>query len=612
MTADLSVKVAGADVPVTFTDSLSDIAEWCSGRGLLGLDTETAGGIDIYSDAFDVRLLQLADVDEAIVVPVEEFDTRDRRLLGDIIREHARYRGLAIHNADFDLAALDRVGILSLDAIGPHDIRDTRSISYLLDSRPAGVGNALGHSLKALADAWIDPQCSELGQAILDARFRELGYESKADGFTNIPLRDHDYVIYAALDAVLTRRLVDIFQPFIEEQNLQRLERFDNEVSDACRKMRRHGLDVDADYIESSLIPYLEQREAEARRDALFHGVTNIFSSRECVRVLMAQGWQPTEETPSGQPKLDKTILADLVADGNDLARAILQGKQAAKYLATYAVPLLEERDSNNRVHAEIRPTGAITGRMSISRPPLQQLPSTGPDAYRIRQAIVAGEGQVFGSCDYSQVEFRIMGALAQESTLIEAVTAGEDVYDTIARSIYGEGFTGADRKVAKMIALARIFGSGNSTIARQAGLTIHEANDVVRKYDQRFPRMRSFSRRLQDRASLGRREVITPSGRRIRQEADALYRATNHLVQSTASDLLKQALLDLIYEGGLVPGPDIRLCIHDEILFASPSERFDDRALTVSSFMTTTFLGMPIASEASLVGPSWGDAYKP
>jgi DNA polymerase-1 len=514
-------------------------------------------------------------------------------------------------HSDYDLLAMDAVGMIALEDISPHDVRDTRAIAYLLDSRPSGVGNGIGHGLKPLSDVWIDPEASARGQAIVDDEFRENGW-SKGEGFTKISIHDPDFIIYSALDAWLTRRLVDIFEPHLAERGLNRLEAFDNEVADACRKMRRHGLQVDHHYVESELIPYLEAREAEGRREALAYGVENIHSTRQVSAALQAMGWTPAEFTPSGQPKVDKTVLADLVDGGNSLAGSIMKAKQAAKYLNTYAVPLIEESDSDGRVHPEIRPTGAITGRMSVAKPALQQLPSTGEDAWRVRRAIVAGEGLVFGSCDLSQVELRLMGALAEERKMIDAVVAGEDIYDTIASSIYGDGFTPGDRKTAKMIALARIFGSGNATIARQAGLTVAEATEVVKKYDDRFPRIKAYSRRLQDRASLGRREVITPSGRRIPQEADALYRAVNHTIQSTAADYLKQSLLRLIHEGGMVPGPDISLLIHDEILFTSTPERFDDRALTVRSFMTSNFLGMPIEADSTLIGPSWGDGYRP
>ena len=607
---DLSVRVAGRLLPVTLIEELCDVADWMQGRGLLGLDTETTG-LNIYSPDFRVRTVQLADTDGIIVIPVQMWDQKDRERLGSLIAEHARTRGLAIHSADYDLCAMDRDGIMRLEQVSPSDIRDTRSIAYLLDSRRSGTGNAIGHSLKGLSDAWIDPEASARGQAILDEKFKANGW-SKGEGFAKIDLYDPDFLIYGGLDAWLTRRLVDVFEPHLSERGLNRLELFDGQVSDACRKMRRHGLLVDTDYIETDLIPYLESREAEGRKEAVAFGVDNIHSTRQLSTALQAMGWKPTEFTATGQPVTDKSVLAELARQGNPLAASTQKAKQASKFLNTYAIPLLEGADENGRVHPEINPTAAVTSRMSVSNPPLQQLPSTGDDAWRIRRAIIAGEGRVFGSCDLSQVELRIMGALAGEPTMLSAVTAGEDIYDTIASSIYGPDFTPSDRKTAKMIALARIFGSGNATIARQAGLDVREAADIVKKYDQRFPRIKSYSRRLQDRASLGRREVITPSGRRIPQEADLLYRSVNHMIQSTAADYLKQSLLRLIHEGGLNPGPDISLLVHDEILFTSTPERFDDRALTVKSFMTSDFYGMPIEAESELLGPSWGDGYRP
>lgn len=607
---DLSVKVAGRVLPVAFTEELSDVADWISTRGTIGFDVETRGGVDLYGPDFDVRVLSLSDLESAIVIPVERYDAHDRRRLGDLLVRHARARGLVGHNAhEFDLPALDVAGVITLEDFSPHDVRDTRSQSYLLDPRPRGVGNAIGHALKALSDEWIDPAASSRGQALLAEIFQSNGWSTE-EGFSNIPIDDPTFVTYAGLDSFLSLRLSQIFEPHLVERDLRTLERFDAEVSLVCARMRKVGLLVDLDYIEHDLIPYLTKREAEGRRRALDFGIENVHSTAQVARALSALGWEPTEFTDTGKPKVDRAVLSALVADGHPLAEAVMLAKQSSKFLSAYAQNLLDFADADGRVHPEIRSTGAVSGRMSVARPAVQQMPSNGPEAWRLRRPFLAGPGLVFGSTDLEQVELRILGGLAGERSLIEAITAGEDPYSTIAEELFGPDFTASDRKLGKMVSLARVFGGGASTIARNGGISVDQAADVIRRYDSRFPRIRSYSRRLQDRASLSR-EITTVTGRRIPEEADSIYRCTNHHIQSVASDWIKSSLLRLV-ESGFEPGHDIALVIHDEILWTSTPERFEDRALTVRSCMEGTFEEMPISTDTTFVGPDWSGPYRP
>ena len=609
--AQLNVAVAGTSVPVTVMSDLSDIAEWLSTRELIGLDTETTG-LDPFTDDFRVRLIQLADLDEAIVIPVEMFDSRDLQRVGELIADHARAHRVCIHNADYDLMALDAVGICSLEQMRPEYVIDTRHMAYLLDPRPSGVGNSIGHGLKPLSDVWICSEASARGQLVLDDKAKEMGL-SRGEFFAKVDLFDPDFLRYAALDSWLCRKLHDILRPHIVERGLERIEIFDGQVADILRKMRRFGLAVDSEFVESELIPFLENEEAAGRRDAMAYGVDNVFSTRQVTTALEAMGWVPLEFTPSGNPKCDKAVLTELAESGNMLASAVMRAKQAAKFNAAYAIPFLSTADANGRIHPEINPVGAITARMSMSKPPVQQLPSTGPLAHLIRKAIIAGEGKVYGSADYDQLELRVCGALAGEQSLIHAVKNGEDVYNTIAESIFGQSFTPADRKVSKVVALARIFGSGNATIAKQAGLSLEQATEVVRRYDDRFPAIRSFSSRLRDRATLGRREVLTPSGRRIPIELDAAYKVTNYITQSSSADVIKQSIVNLVYDGGFVPGEQVSLVVHDELLFISTPDDFNDHARTVESYMNhADFYGMPLTAKSEYVGHAWGDKYAP
>jgi DNA polymerase-1 len=153
----------------------------------------------------------------------------------------------------------------------------------------------------------------------------------------------------------------------------------------------------------------------------------------------------------------------------------------------------------------------------------------------------------------------------------------------------------------------AKVYGGGADVIARQTGVDLETARNATSRYDRAFPGIKQFGRRLQDTAEHGAMEVVTPSGRRLPLDADRLYAATNYVVQSTARDVMAQALLRLD-DAGLADF--LLLPIHDEVLAEAPVADAADIARDIAAAMEMDFMGVPLTTDAEVAPGSWGTLY--
>jgi DNA polymerase-1 len=190
---------------------------------------------------------------------------------------------------------------------------------------------------------------------------------------------------------------------------------------------------------------------------------------------------------------------------------------------------------------------------------------------------------------------------------MIDAVNAGLDLHDVTATNLFGAEFSKAQRKLAKNVGFGRVYGGGAGTLSRQAGVPLADAKRAMAGYDTAFPGIKRFSKRLQERAEHGKPQVITPAGRVLPMDRARTYTATNYIVQSTARDVLANAILELEAAG---LGQYLLLPIHDEALCQVPTEHAAELAQQIADVMTVPFGALTLTAEAEVYGPSWGHGY--
>lgn len=557
----------------------------------LAVDVE-ATGLDHFAPGWRLRTVQLGTQEAAWVFQVERCPELLRSVV-TILQETSR---LLAHNASYDLLALDRVGVMSLEESWPKMV-DTYLLAHLLDPRQPQDGGT-GHMLENLSKAYFDPFAHEHRNALLD-HFKSQRW-AKEDGYALVDLDEEAFLRYGGADVILTSWLFEALAPKVHASGMWHLMEFETEVARICSIMQRKGLLVDQDYA-SELAEHLDQKAEHGEKVAASYGIANVNSTAQVAEVLQVLGAELREKTKTGKPKVDKAVLQGLLHRGGalaDVAQGIMDAKNAGKFRAAYVDNVMGALDEAGRVHPSIHSLQARTARMSISNPPLQQLPS---GDWRIRRLFVASEGHLIGAADYSQIELRVLGALAQEDAILQAVRDGVDLHQLTADRV------GIARKVAKMTNFLIVYGGGAGKLSTQAGIPLGEAQAAIRGFKRAYPGVSRYSRRLIERSEMGKLDVVTATGRRLPLDRQRVYAGVNYTVQSTARDVLAQALIDLD-KAGLVSY--LLLPIHDEVLFEVPEADAKELAFEIGQVMSMDILGTRLDAEGEVFGPSWGHGY--
>ncbi|MGW5402682.1 DNA polymerase A family protein, partial [Streptomyces sp. NPDC003952] len=455
----------------------------------------------------------------------------------------------------------------------------------------------------------------------LHAVFRKEYKATKHTGWALIDVRHPLYLTYAGLDVIYAVRLLRELGALVKGNGLSKLAHWEHRVQLLTTGMRKRGLRIDPEYT-ANLVAQLHDEAERHRNTAAEFGVANVNSTAQVIAALQGMGEEWSETTDSGAPSVSKDVLlpmADLghqwerldAREPNPVADAVVRAKRAEKWKTAYAQAFLDKVDAHGYIHPSIRSLAARTARMSVSDPALQQLPSSD---WTIRRCIIADPGQLIIAADYSQVEMRVLAALSRDEALMAAIASGEDLHTFTAKLVSGDKWEGMTdkarakaRKLYKAVGFGKVYGGGAITLSRQTGAPLAQVRDAVAAYDQTFPGIKAYGRRLQRGANYGGNEVVTPFGRHLPLDRDRAYAATNYVVQSTARDLLAKALCDLD-DAGL--SEHVLLPVHDELVCQAPAEDAEDVIRTIGRLMESTFGGVAITSDAEVYGPSWGSGY--
>lgn len=552
----------------------------------VAVDTESTG-LDLWSDSWRLRMVQFGTVREAWVLWLEgpeaiaAFDAVKSALL--------RLRRQVAHNRPFDVTSLERAG---LPAAGLWAGRDTMIMAHIIDSRAKQDGG-VGHSLKDLGAHWIDPSMKDGDEALKEWARAQKGIKVD-DRYWAAPFGLPELERYSGLDVMITRGLHDLFEKRIGEMECGKLLEFELAVQFECARMVTRGMKLDVEYAEALREFYLDREDVLLQKlDAA--GVENPNSGAQIRDALLAGGVELSERTGSGEFSVAKEVLSKLE---HPVAAMVMEYRHASKFRAAYVDSCLEIRDANDRVHPGIRSLQARTARMAVAAPALQQLPSSDP---LVRRMFVADEGMVMVAADYSQVELRVLSALAGERKMLAAIRDGVDLHTNTAEQV------GISRKLAKMTNFLIVYGGGAAKLAVQAGVSEDEAKAALNGFHRAFPGVRRYSNRLQEKSGKGVRPIVTPAGRHMHLDRDRTYACVNYMVQSTARDVLAEALLELgeseFADGLLLP-------VHDEFVAQAPADDAERWAKGIASVMEGPFGPTFLDADAEVYGPSWGHGY--
>ena len=386
--------------------------------------------------------------------------------------------------------------------------------------------------------------------------------------------------------------------------------------------MERTGASVSVPALSEASRQFAEGMERLEKRAFEEAGTEfNIASPKQVGEIIYGRlGVEPHKKTGSGQNSTKEDILSDL-APTVPLAGTVLEWRGLAKLRGTYSdvLPGLIDH-ATGLVHTNFNQAGTSTGRLSSSDPNLQNIPARTEEGRLIRKAFAAKEGWDIVSCDYSQIELRLMAELSGDEGLRKAFLSGADIHRHTAAEIFGKTMdevTPDERRKAKAVNFGLMYGMGAFGLAKRLRIDRKDAADYIALYFSRFPKVKTFIAGLLDTAHrTGYVETIT--GRHlfvpgIQGKGMALRAAervaTNAPLQGSAADLIKLAMVKV---AKFIEDKPVRLSlqVHDELVMEVRHDAADEVAKGVADIMRNVMkLSIPLDVGIG-IGPDWDSAH--
>lgn len=566
-------------------------------RDFLGVDTETTG-LNPYAPGANIRLIQLGDERTGWAVPFE--------LWGGVALECLReYDGeIGFHNVDYDAPWLKKFANYDIPW---HRTHDTMTMAQINDpGAPA--------DLKGLSTRHVDPR-ADVGQKALKEAFKRNNW-----WWDTVPIELEEYWFYSGLDPVLNSHLFKHYRTDLKYPEVYDVEMA---VRRICTNMKMNGMRVDLDY---SAVKYKElMDEVEHRKTwAKDNWGVDIGSNPQLAKFLLDNGAQFEKfSEKTNAPSVDKEQLGKFQNSGNQTIKAIadfvIKARNAEKKGNSYFKNFLEMSDEG-LVHPTIKTTQARTHRMSVTDPALQTIPRG--DAL-VRDAFIpVREGETLISCDYSQVEMRLLSHFSHDPKLQKAFkdadATGDDFFVAIGKDIYSDpNFSKKDgrRGLVKSTMYGAAYGSGLKKMAETAGVSLAQMEAVSNTIFSSYPGIKKFMSDIEqqgkERERLeGQGYILTDMGRRLPSDVGRVYTLTNYILQGTAAELMKKAIIRLDAAGY---ADYMCMPIHDEMIFSLPESDAELAMADIADIMSYCNGEFEVDLPAEPEGPMdrWGSKYR-
>ena len=521
------------------------------------------------------------------------------------------------HNASYD------VGWLLINGFEIRgQIVDTMIAAALINE------NRYSFSLNACAKDYLGEIKNE---TFLNEKAKEWGIDPKAD-LWRLPA---GYVgFYAEKDAGLTLRLWERFKTEISKQSLNDVWEMEMELLPILIETRRRGIRVDETKAAGLKKEFVSREKTilqEIKKQTTLD--VDIWAARSVAQIFDRIGVDYPRTPKSDEPSFTQNWLVNC---DNPIAQLIRQAREINKFHSTF-IDSIQRYVHKGRIHSEINQLrsdqgGTVSGRLSYSNPNLQQIPARNKEyGDKIRSLFLPEEGRQWGSFDYSQQEPRLVAHYAASvhdhfegaAEFIEAYkNEAADFHQIVA------DMAGITRSQAKTINLGLFYGMGKNKLGKELGISKDRAEALLRQYGERVPFVKKLATDVSSSASKYG-FIRTIKGRKCRfdmwepatfgmnkamqyEEAKAIYgnnirraftyKALNRLIQGSAADQTKQAMIQC-YKAGYKP----LLQIHDELCFSIDKE---EDIKNVKEIMENAIESLKVPSKVDIaLGRSWGEA---
>tara|TARA_R110000824_G_scaffold81119_3_gene203687 strand:- start:1103 stop:2992 length:1890 start_codon:yes stop_codon:yes gene_type:complete len=529
------------------------------------------------------------------------------------------------HNAQYDVGWIRRMGFEIKGRI-----IDTMVVASLLDE------NKFSYALNSVAFEYLGIAKSE---NLLREAAAEFGLDPKAEMWKMPAMFVGPY---AEKDAEITLKLWNYLKVEVEKESLGAIVKLELDLLPCLVDMTWRGVRVDMDKTERTRNAILKREKAVKAEIKRIVGYDVEIWAAQSVAKAFDQLSISYPKTEKGAPSFRKQFLAE---HREKLPKLIVEARNLNKTSGTFINSILKFCHADGRIHSHINQIrgnngGTVSGRFSMNNPNLQQIPARDPEiGPMIRSLFLPEEGDQWAAIDYSQQEPRILVHYAHvygESKGIalrgveEFVNGYRTDPDMDFHSMVAE-MADIPRKQAKTINLGMMYGMGVAKLADQLDIEAEEAKSLVAQYHDRVPfvkgLMQGVMRHLESKDSKG--AIRSLEGRRCRFDkwesktfgmtkalpySEAVqeygpnmlkraytYKALNRLIQASAADMTKKAMIDLYHMGHLP-----MLQVHDELCMSVKSR---EEAESIAKVMEDA-VPLEIPSKCDVeVGPSWGEA---
>ena len=405
--------------------------------------------IDTETDSLDFMIARLVgislatDAGEACYIPLQHQDITMNQLSFEdtlerikTITQNQNIRKIG-QNIKYDMHVLKNYG---LSFFG--EIEDTMLMSYVLDSTES-------HGMDKLSSKHLSHECisfeSIVGKGVNQLTFDQINI---SDAFT-----------YAAEDADVTLQLYNLFHKKILKDDKAKYIYYQIEIPSlkTLFEIERNGVLISEKILQNQSQEIgLKIIDLESQAFKIAGQPFNLSSPKQLREILFDKiGITSTRKTPTGIPSTSEDVLEEL-SNIHPLPKVILEHRSLSKLKNTYTDKLPKMVNSTSgRIHTNYNQAVAITGRLASSEPNLQNIPIKTEEGRKVRKAFIAKQDALILSCDYSQIELRIMAHLSQDAGLIESFQQNEDIHKATASKIFNMSpadISSEQRRFAKVI----------------------------------------------------------------------------------------------------------------------------------------------------------------
>jgi DNA polymerase I-like protein with 3'-5' exonuclease and polymerase domains len=558
------------------SDELRKAIEILATQPVVGLDTETTE-LDPYTSR--LRLIQLATTDRVYIVDFDHFangDSTKSEALAPLRRLLEAPRPIKIaHNAKFDAKFIKHN--LGIDLGGLFDT--------LLASQLVGAGDIEErHGLETVASRYLNEavdKSERLSNWNFELSEAQLEYAAR-DAAILLPLREK------LIERLKSESLVKVAQ--LEFECVMPVV----DIELAGFYMHKERWLEQLSIVEKRRVELAEQLQevlaVESSQGSLFGGPQrediNLDSQQQLTKALTRLGIPVPESTRNWK-------LEPLRAE-YPIIGTLLEYRTVQKALTSYGENMIQMINRvTGRLHADFRQIGAPTGRFACTNPNIQQVPHS-VEYRRCFSGYPAGRKLIIA--DYSQIELRILAEFSGDRGFIEAFNSGADLHRVTAAQVFNASLdqvTKEQRDFAKRLNFGVVYGIGAQRFAMMTGLTVPDAENVLRRYFTTYRQLDTYLRDAADRA-VRERQARTASGRLVRFRYDENDRqqismtqrnGKNTPIQGTSADILKRALRMLKEELRETKAKVVNI-IHDEIVVEADTNEAQDIAEKVERVM--------------------------